>query len=72
MGNETDLIPRPIAGSGAVGGGRILGAETGVNNEFVVVGGVAGSDWRRSWVDESEERKYKSFLKICVRPWRPG
>ena len=46
MVNETNLTPRPIAGSGAVGGGRIMGAEIGVNNEFVVVGGVAQSDWR--------------------------
>ena len=56
-----------------VGGGMIImRAKTGVNNEFVVVEGVAGSDWRRSWVDESEERMCKYSLMIHLRLWRPG
>ena len=33
---------------------------------------VAGSDWRRSWVGESEERVSKSSLMIRLRLWRPG
>ena len=35
MVNGTGLIPGPIAGSGASGNGRIMRAETGVNNELV-------------------------------------
>ena len=42
--NETNLTPRPIAGSGAGGGGRIMGAETGVNNELEEVGRLTESD----------------------------
>ena len=69
---KTNLTPRPIAGLGANRSGRIMRAETGVNNEYVLVGVVAASDRRRSWVDESEERMLKSSLRIHLRLWRPG
>ena len=39
MVNGTNLTLRPIEGSGASGGGRIMGVETGVNNELVEVAG---------------------------------
>ena len=70
MGNGTYLTLRPIAGLGAGGDGGDYGFGDCVNNEFVVVG-VAGSDWRRSWVDESEERMCKSSLRIHLRLWMP-
>ena len=40
MVNGTILTSGAVAGMGASGGGRIMGAETGVNNELVEVGGV--------------------------------
>ena len=72
--NGISLTSRPIAGSGANGGGRIMEMETDVNNELVEVGGFVESDRglvRKSWVDGSEERMWKLSLRICLRWWRP-
>ena len=42
--NGADLTPGSVAGSGAGGGGRIMGAEAGVHNKFAEVWGFAESD----------------------------
>ena len=45
-----------------------MGAETVSKMSLRWFGvGVAGSDRRRSWVDESEERMWKSSLRIYLR-----
>ena len=40
MVNGTNLTPRSIAGSGAGGGGRIMGDDNGVKTELVEVWGL--------------------------------
>ena len=47
MVNGTSVTLRPIAGSGACGSGRIIGAETHVNSVLVEVGVFAESDGGR-------------------------
>ena len=42
--NETNLTTGPIAGSGASGDDRFMGAETGVNNELAEIGEFAKND----------------------------
>ena len=70
---DKSLVLGSVAELGASGGGRIMGAETCVNNELVEVGKVTeGILVRRSWVDGSEERVWKPSLRICLRWWRPG
>ena len=49
--NAAGLTPRSVAGSGASGGGRIMGAEARVHNELVEVRGFAESD-RVRFVEE--------------------
>ena len=39
MMNGTGLTPGSIAKSGAVGGGRFMATETGINNDLMEVGG---------------------------------
>ena len=43
MLNGTSLTLRPIVGTGIGEGGRIMGVETGVNNERAKAGGFAES-----------------------------
>ena len=50
MVNGTDHTPRHISGLGASRGGRIMGSEIGVSNEFAEVSRFAGSD--RGWFSE--------------------
>ena len=45
----TSFVMGSMAGSGAGGGGRFMGAETGVNNELIKNSGLAESDGRRGW-----------------------
>ena len=60
MVNVASFTLMPTAGSGAGRGGRIMGAETAVNNELAEVGGLRkvleGSFVRRSGTDGSKER----------------
>ena len=42
--NGAGLTPGSVAGSGAGGGGRIMGAETGVHHKLAEVWGFAESD----------------------------
>ena len=60
MVNGTSLSSGSIAGPGAGGDGRCVGAEINVHNELAE--GV-----RRSWVEGSEERMWKPSLRICLR-----
>ena len=64
--NGAGLTPGSVAGSGAGGGGRIMGAEA-VHNKLAEVRGSAesteGSLTRRPWVDGSEEGIWKTSLK---------
>ena len=48
--NEAGLTMGSVAGLGAGGGGRIMGAEAGVHNKLAEVWGLAESD--RWWFDE--------------------
>ena len=68
--NGTGLIPRPIAWSGTGGVAGLWGAETGINNLLVEVGGVCREQFCEG-VDESE-RMSKPFLGICLQWWRSG
>ena len=74
--NGAGLTPGSVAGSGASGGDRIMGAEPGVHHKLAEVGWFAESDpgglVRRSWVDGSEERMWKPSLRIRLRWCRPG
>ena len=70
--NGTSLASGSIAGSGACGGGRSVGAETCLHNGLVELVGFFESDRggvlvRRSWVEGSEERMWKSSLRIHLR-----
>ena len=60
MLNRINITLEPIVGSRVSGSGRIIGAETDVNNELVKIEGFTESDGgdlvRRSWVDGSKER----------------
>ena len=74
--NGAGLTPGSVAGSGAGGGGRIMGAEAGVHHKLAELGGLRkvtdGGLVRRSWVDGSEERMWKPSLRIRLRRCRPG
>ena len=69
--NGAGLTSGSIARSGASGGGTTVGTETGVDNELAKVRGFLkvtdGGLVRRSWVDGSEERKWKPSLRIRLR-----
>ena len=70
--NETGLTPGSVAGSGAGGGGRIMGVEAGVHHKLAEVGWFAESDRGRFGEDGSEERMWKPALRIRLRRCRPG
>ena len=74
--NGAGLTPGSVAGSGAGGGGRIMGVEAGVHNKLAEIWGFAKSDRERfdegSWVDGSEERMWKPSLRIRLSRWRSG
>ena len=71
MVNGTNLASGSIAGPGACGGGRSLGAGTSVHNELAEFGAFIESDReglvRRSWIEGSEDRMWKPSLRICLR-----
>ena len=71
MVNGTSLPSGSIAGPGAYGGGRPVGAETCVHNGLAEVGEffkvTEGGFVRRSWVEGSEERMWKPSLRIHLR-----
>ena len=56
-------------------GGWILGAQAGVHSNWRRFGGLRkvteGGLMRRSWVDGSEERMWKSSLRIRLSRWGP-
>ena len=56
---------------GLLQGQEAVGVETRVDNELVEVGGfrkvTEGGLVRRTWVDGSEERIWKPFLRIRLR-----
>ena len=60
--NGAGLTPGSVAGFGASGGDRIMGAEAECFSE-VIEGGLV----TRSWVVESEERIWKPSLRIRLR-----
>ena len=74
--NGAGLTPGSVAGSGASGGGRIMGAEAGVHHKLAEVWWFAKSDQgglvRRSWVNGSEQRMWKPSVGICLSRCRPG
>ena len=74
--NGAGLTTGSVAGSGAGGVGRFMGAEAGVHNKLAQVWRFAESDRARfdeeSWVDGSEERMWKPSLRIRLSRWRPG
>ena len=45
--NGAGLIPGSVAGSGAGGSGRIMGAEAGIHNKLAEVWGLVESDRER-------------------------
>ena len=67
----TGLASGSIAGPEACGVGRPVGVETCVYNELTEVGGLLkvteGGLVRRSWVEGSEERMWKTSLRIRLR-----
>ena len=67
--NGAGLTSGSIAGSGANGGVRIMGAEATVHSKLAKV--TEGDLVTRSWVDGSTERMWKP-LRICLRRWGPG
>ena len=74
--NRAGLTMGSVAGSGAGGGGRIMGWRLVSTISWRRYGGLQkvteGSLMRRSWVDESEERMWKPSLRIHLSWWRPG
>ena len=64
--NGTNLALGSIAGSGACGGGRSLGAETHVNNELAEVGGF-GKDIQGRWIGGEDMETFPEDMFETVK-----
>ena len=72
--NGADLTTGSLAGSGASGGGRIMGAEAGIHNKLMKVWGFAESDKGRfdeevlgGWIGREDVEAFSKDLFESVR-----
>ena len=74
--NGAGLTPWSVAGSGASGGGRIMGAEAGVHNKLAEVWGFAESDRGRfdeevlgGWIRGEDVEAFSKDLFESMEAW---
>ena len=61
--NRTNFTMRPTAGSGDSWGGRVMGTETGVNNELAVIG-----EFEKNYPGSSHQITLIHFLQTPQSP----